>query len=187
MDKKTIDDMINEIRGHNVWKNEFIDLFDVLENGLMKINVIPESHSSIVNLNLTSDFIMQKVNFYLKRFDLSIPQKNILECLFYSNCDMTQAQVSKFVFSSKSNISSLLNRMEEKKLIKRYENPKNKREKLIKLTKIGEDKLNELHYASINTHEVISSIITEKEAKQLNKILFKLKKGFEELGKSNGG
>lgn len=187
MDNFEIDQMINQIRGHKVWKTEFKDLFDVLDNGLMKIEIIPQAHTSIVNLNLTSSLIVDKANFFLKQFDLSIPQKNVLEALFYCKRDLTQAELSKFVFSSKSNMSTLLNRVEEKGFIRRYENSKNKREKLIKLTRKGENKLRELFSANVKVvNELISNLITEEEGKQLNKILFKLRKGFENL-EINGG
>lgn len=181
MDDKNIAEILDIMRNHPVWKQDFDDLYDVFKKAIMNLEVIPEVHKSLMNVNLTAEFITQKLEASLKNYDLSIPQKNVLEALFYSNCELTQAQVSKFVFSSKSNISSLLERMEEKGLIKRIENKNNKREKLVTITDLGIEKLRFLFCSRANDCKLYENILTNDEAKELNRLLFKLKDGFENI------
>ena len=177
MNKTYIENTINALKGNKIWNTQYKDFYDLLENGFMQIKELSYMHKALINLCLTSDIVNIKANQFLKKYDLSIPQKNVLEALYYSKHPITQVHLSNFIFTSKSNLSTLLNRMEKKELIKRYENPDNKREKLVKITKSGINKLNEIFYSSLFVEKSFE-VLTEKEAKQLNILLFKLKKNF---------
>ena len=183
MDNQEVSSLIEHLKGHKVWEDNYRDLYDLFENGLMKIEKLPIIFKALMNLTMTSDFIVNQMNQYLKSYGLSIAQKNVLETLYYSKVPVTQVHLSQFIFTSKSNISSLLDRMENKKLIKKYQNPKNKREKLVKITKLGESKLEEVFYSSDIIDDSFD-LLTQEEAKELNKLLFKLKKNFDNITKN---
>ncbi len=168
------DNVLSKIKESPIWHQKFKDLNDVLENAILKADFLPEQCKAIVNLNITSHFVLEFTKKFLKRIDSSIPQKNVLEALCF--CDkkyMTQNQLSKFIFTSKSNISGLLLRMEEKGLIKRCENNSNKREKIVLITEQGIEKLDNISKELFKID--LEYLISKEDAILLNDILLRFK------------
>lgn len=109
----------------------------------------------------------------LKPFNITTPQFEIIKILYFSKeKTLTQSSLKDIIFSSNSNISSLLLRLEEKKLIQRFENSSNRREKILGLTKKGEDLLFDV--VENTKFDYLQSFLTNQEAKEfinLNKKL----------------
>jgi DNA-binding MarR family transcriptional regulator len=169
-------ELLEKIKASKVWDQDFKDIHDVFENGISKCEAIPEFSKAISNIVLAGDVLKDNFEEFLRKRDLSLAQKNVLEALNFCHKEyLTQNELSKFVYTSKSNLSSLLERMERKGLIKRYENKENKREKKVKITKLGIEKYSELITNMQNHVSFFDSILIDKEAKTLNNLLNKVK------------
>lgn len=168
------------LENSSLFDREYENFEDYLENGLFKSPHIPIDFKALVNVITVGDFIKHKFDSYLEQhFDLSIPQKNILESLVFSKKkSMTQKELSAFVFTSKGNLSSLLERMEKKELIQRIINDKNKREKQVKVTSKGKELIFKVqhHFEEAKQQE---SFLDDVKAQKLHGILSELKPKFE--------
>ncbi len=173
-------DLVDKIRASSVWDREFKDFDDVLENGILKSDDLPEIGKAIQSIVRTGDIIKSYIEQFLSKFDLSIAQKSVLDTLFFSKCGyLTQNEISKFMYTSKANVSSILDRMESKGLIKREENKENRREKKVMLTKKGE----ELLYLT-SGHEQFDAVlnsISDEESKKIINITKKLREKISKL------
>jgi DNA-binding MarR family transcriptional regulator len=79
-------------------------------------------------------FAMRK----LQKFDIGWAEEVILMFLAGNN-NCNQDAISKYFVTDKGTIAKTLSKLEEKKLVERVVNPSNKREKLISLTKEGQE------------------------------------------------
>lgn len=178
-------DIIKKLKGSKIWDQEFKDINDVFDNAIMKSDLIPDFSKAITNIVLTSDILKNNLDKFLKQNDLSLAQKNVLESLYFCNKEyLTQRELSKFVYTSKSNISSLLNRMEEKGLIERGENKNNRREKQVKITNKGLKCFYNIYDESQKHMAFFEEIINKKDAQVLNEVLNKIRK-YDFLGDKN--
>ena len=163
---------INLIKKSKVWQSEFENWDEILDKGILKCEYIPEDNKAMLSIVRTGQIIEQIIELMLSKYNLSIAQKSVLESLYFcENEKMSQSELSKYIFSSKANVSTLLNRMEEKNFIKR----KNisKREKQITLTKTGKILL-ETIYKEFGSKQT-DLFKNDKEAKELSKILLELR------------
>lgn len=176
-------ELLNNLKSSPIWQQDFKDIDDILENGILKCDIIPLFPKSIISTIRTGDIIKSHAEKLLEQLDISIPQKNILDALNFSqNGYLTQKELSKFVYTSKANISSLLERMEAKGLIEREENKNNKREKLVKITKKGKEKFYTVIQYFYKIHA--NNVISDEDAKILIEILQKMRNNIKNLSKN---
>ena len=171
------DSLLFRLKSSDVWDKDFRDIDDVLDRGIMKCEDIPSIHKAVINIIRTGDMLKSMNEEFLKMYDLTFAQQSILESLFFSNRDyLTQNELSRFIFSSKANVSSVLDKLEAKGLVLREENPENKREKKISITSEGISLLEKV----VSTFEENSydGLLTEEESNQLNEITTKLRNIF---------
>lgn len=168
------------IKNSAIWKKDFKNVGETIDNGVMQDKNIPDFAKAIQLIIRTADVLKENAENHLKKYDLSIAQKGVLAALYgCGENNMTQIRLSKFVYSSKANVSSILDRMEKKDFIKREENPVNKREKKVMLTKKGKDLIEKLLADSIDMP--IEKILTSNEAKTLILLLNKVRIGQQEV------
>ena len=174
---------IQELKNSKIWHQDFKDWDDILERGILKCELIPEENKALVSILRTSKLLEDAISKILEKYNLSIPQKSVLESLYFCpEKHMTQNELAKYIFSTKSNISTLLNRMEEKNLIERYQKD-SKKEKNVRITKEGKKLIEKVFFETSSRKNTI--IENEKDAKKMTKDLKKirdnLKKALEEL------
>ncbi|MCA9459941.1 MAG: winged helix DNA-binding protein [Nanoarchaeota archaeon] len=168
---------IEKIKNSPVWKQEFENWDDILDKGIMKCNEINNEDKVLILIMRTSKMIEEHQNKFLKKFDLSLAQLNILETLYFCHKEyLNQNELSKWLYSSKANISTIIGRMKEKELIKQIDNPNNKKEKQISLTEKGKNKIETIF--SIHAKQK-TNLFTQEETNFLintiSKLRFKLK------------
>ncbi len=170
---------IKQIKKSKVWNQEFESWDEILDKGILKCEYIPEDNKAMLSIVRTGQIIEHIVEQMLSKYNVSIAQKSVLESLYFcENEKMSQSELSKYIFSSKANVSTLLNRMEEKNFIKR-ENI-SKREKHISLTKEGK-KLLEKMYCEFGSKK--SDLFkNDKSAKELTNTLLELRSKIKSCG-----
>lgn len=167
-------------RKSKIWSKDFKNVEDTMDRGVQEDSDIPEFAKAMQLIIRTGDVMKELGEKHLAKYDLSIAQKGVLAALYYCPQGyMTQINLSKFVYTSKANMSSLLDRMEGKNFIKREENPENKREKKVLISKKGREVFDNL----IKDSEKLpfDNILTDSEAKILKELLTKVRDKHKEL------
>lgn len=171
---------VDGFRKSKIWDKDFENFEDTMDIGVQEDKDIPNFAKAMQLIIRTSDLMKDVGEKYLSKYDLSIAQKGVLAALYY--CEdgyMTQVKLSKFVYTSKANISSLLDRMELKLLISREENPENKRENKVLITNKGK----QIFIQLIEDSEKLpfDEVLSDSEAKTLIKLLIKVRDKNKEL------
>lgn len=78
------------------------------------------------------------------KYNLSLCQFGVLEALFHKG-DLTIGQVKSVILSSDGTIPVVVRNLEKYKLIRRYENPNDKRSSILTLTDKGRDLISEVY------------------------------------------
>lgn len=160
----------NLIKTSKVWNQDFKNWDEILDKGILECEYIPSEKKTMLSILRTGKLIEEIVEAALARYDLSMAQKSVLEALYFSETvNFTQSQLSKYIFTSKANTSTLLTRMEIKGLISRKESEHSKREKLVSLTNKGSMLLEKLFNDLGNKDLDIFS--NEKISKEISKEL----------------
>lgn len=177
MDKKKI---LEDLKNNNFWKKEYKDVNEALDESISDKS-IPDFYRALNLIIRTADIMKDVTEQYLqKNFDITLAQKGVLSALYFSGEEyMSQNRLSKFIYTSRANTLSILERMERKELISREENKENKREKKVMLTKKG----NELVEGLTCEFEKmpLENILDEKEAQKVIASLLKISKGYKEV------
>lgn len=113
--------------------------------------------------------------------DITPVQSRIVMFLYEANGYQYQKDIEQYISCNKSTISNILNTMEKNGLIKRVENPKDSRMKIIELT----DKSKYIAELLRNDRQKIKNIlgtdITLEEVLSLQNVLVKIKKNIERI------
>lgn len=131
--------------------------------------------SAIHNLLSITNWIKNKANQELKPFGITPQQYRVLKIL-EANTDkgLSTNQIKEHMFTYKSDISRMIERMVKKKLIIRKINKQDKRLVDIRLGKAGEDILERLQEDAFRLENIIS-VLDEAEVEALDKLLSKIK------------
>ncbi len=128
-----------------------------------------QSTSELISrIHLTRKRYFEKI---IVKFGLTIKQYFLLKTLESRN--LTPAIIAELLFSDRPTVSVIITNLNKKGFIKIHNNPKDKRSRIIKISKLGQEKLNEysqIEYDKTNT----TSCLNPNEQKQLNDLLQKV-------------
>jgi DNA-binding MarR family transcriptional regulator len=88
--------------------------------------------------------------------------------------DTTQKELVELFNVSEGHTAKILRKFEDKKYIKRYENPKNHRIKIVKITQEGIEKTDEYINDIKNWEKQVTKNMNTKEIETLKNLLFKV-------------
>lgn len=141
----------------------------------IKSNFRNEYHKLRVNLILTTTRLGEKFQVMLKDFDISATQFNALRILRGQNQKPASiGLIKERMIDRSSDVSRIVDRLLHKKLIARTENKIDRRQKDIIITKLGLALLSKIDKLEKKMDKPLLNL-SEKEAKQLNKLLDKLR------------
>ena len=109
----------------------------------------------------------------LKDNDMTIKELSVLLRIRFDDITTQQDLVDVFKVSG-AYIAKLLRKFEDQEYIKRKEDPKNRRKKIVKLTEKGIEKTDELIKVIDDWEKEVTSDLTEDEIITLKNILFKI-------------
>lgn len=122
----------------------------------------------------SSNSVVNTLNKKLSIYDIAIEQRATLEIIKYEP-EVNQTKIAKLLGKDKTTISRSLNSLEKKELIVRQSDIKNdKRSNKIKLTKKGEEILEQTIDDVTSFRESLNNKISEEEHKLFFEILDKL-------------
>lgn len=101
-------------------------------------------HELVLNLVRTATMLAQKGAAIFRGFDLTEAQFNVLFALKYKKSNWTQSDLSKRLVVTRASITSVLDKLETKNLVKRQEVPGNRRIYHVSLTRQGNALINKV-------------------------------------------
>ena len=147
-----------------------------LEDAIKQTAFKSEEERLVINLVYTSGWLSSEQNRFFKRFHISSQQYNVLRILRgqYPN-PASVGLIQERMLDKMSNASRLIEKLKQKKLIKRSECSKDRRQVDVLVTQEGLMLLDEIDKLS-NEMNGICDTLNLKEKKTLNELLDKLRK-----------
>ena len=96
-------------------------------------------HEAVLNIVRTANQFASKAAQLFRQFDLTEAQFNVLFALKFASEDITQAELGKRLVVTRASITSVLDKLESKNLVKRVDVPNNRRIHHVVLTNEGLD------------------------------------------------
>jgi len=96
-------------------------------------------HEAVLNVVRTANLISTKASQLFRRFDLTEAQFNVLFALKFSGGNITQAELGKRLVVTRASITSVLDKLEAKDLVRRIDVPGNRRIHHVALTDGGSE------------------------------------------------
>lgn len=134
-----------------------------------------ENHKAAVNIHFSGLWLQEKMARYLKLYDLSNPQYNILRILNRASTPLSTLQIRQQMMDKMSDSSRIVDRLVAKKLIKKTINKKDKRLVDVVLSTNGKELIRKLEKEIDPKVDALTSQLTTQEAKLLNILLDKMR------------
>ncbi|HKJ07341.1 MAG TPA: MarR family transcriptional regulator [Flavobacteriaceae bacterium] len=131
-----------------------------------------EKIKAILNIKFTASYLDNLINTWLRPYNISEQQYNILRILKGAGKAITVKNVKDRMIQKSPNSTRLMDKLCDKKLISRSRCENDRRVVYVKITKKGLQLLNEIKLEKLNE---LASKISEDEAQRLNKLLDKLR------------
>jgi DNA-binding MarR family transcriptional regulator len=140
------------------------------------------SHEAIMNIAYTGEILAKEAQRILRPLGLTDSQFNVLMILKYQsdNGQMNQTGIGDRLLVNRSNVTGLVDRMEQAGWLKRFAAPDDRRVNLVRITDDGEEILEKafkVYYERI--HEVMNSI-TQKDQNTICKLLERVRMAIRE-------
>jgi DNA-binding MarR family transcriptional regulator len=146
-----------------------------LEEEIQQQKFRSEKHKAALNIYYTNCFIISKFETLLKEFELTSQQYNILRILRGQKGNtITIGEIKNRMLDKNSDVSRIVERLRVKKLLERKICPNDRRQMDVKITSRGLDLLAKMDSIDQQSDKILSSL-SEKEAKQLNALLDKIR------------
>lgn len=135
-----------------------------------------EYHKGLINLTYTCKQLSFKFYQSLKEHGLAEPQYNVLRVLrgFRSEAPLSIGFIKERMLNKDSDVSRIVDRLVKKGLVSRVENPKDRRQKSVKITESGMALLDKMFNCEQKADTLLSNLTTE-EVNKLNQLLDKIR------------
>ncbi len=124
-------------------------------------------HEVVLNIVRTATLISQKGAALFRRFDLTEAQFNVLFALKYKKSAWTQSDLSKRLVVTRASITSVLDKLESKGLVKRQEVAGNRRIYHVALTRRGKALIDEVEPVYRDTIHKALTPFSDRQCREL--------------------
>jgi DNA-binding MarR family transcriptional regulator len=146
----------------------------------VQANFSSEQQKVIINLRITSNVIAAHQQQFMDRFDLTMPQFNILRILRGAKGPINVNTVKDRMIERSPNTTRLMDKLIDKGLIERIRCEQDRRVVYVNISELGQELLKQIDETSdfsCLTHPAIS----DQEATQLSDLLDKLRETYEHI------
>jgi len=135
-----------------------------------------EYHKGLINLHFTSKLLIYSFEKTLKQHKITEPQYNILKVLRgnISEGPLSIGFLKERMLDKNSDVSRIIDKLLTKNLIKRAENPIDRRQKNIEISESGLSLLRNMDSCELKVDALLSKL-NETEIKELNRLLDKIR------------
>jgi MarR family transcriptional regulator, 2-MHQ and catechol-resistance regulon repressor len=124
-------------------------------------------HELVLNIVRTATVMAIKGEALFRRFDLTEAQFNVLFALKYKNSEWTQSDLGKRLVVTRASITSVLDKLEGKGLVKRNEVPGNRRIYHVSLTRKGQALIDKVEPIYRGTIHAALTVFTDEECRDM--------------------
>lgn len=121
----------------------------------------------MLQLLRTAETLWNSSRLFFSRWDLSPSQFNVLNILRDHEDGLSQTDLSEALLTHRSNVTGLVDRLEERALVKRQSVPEDRRAYRVVLTDAGRKLLQEILPVYYQASEEVWSPMSAKRAKEL--------------------
>lgn len=129
---------------------------------------------AIINIRFTSNWMAQKQNSYMAKFDLSMAQFNVLRILRGANDILNVNTIKERMVEKSPNTTRLMDKLIEKNLIERVRCEKDRRVVYVKIVQKGLDVLSQID-KDFEDIFLFADKLSNEEAETLSNLLDKLR------------
>ncbi len=132
-----------------------------------------EANEVVLNIIFTGTLLAKEGQRVFRPFGLTLAQFNVLMLLKRQSVDgrINQTTLGKMMLVNRSNITGLVDRMEEAGLVRRTDDPEDRRVHYVEMTETGDRVLEEVHKTYFSRIEEIMSVLSGNEHKFLSSML----------------
>lgn len=141
-------------------------------------------YGALLQLLRTSESIWNASRVFFDRWDLSPSQFNILNVLRDHPEGTTQIELSRKLIMHRSNVTGMIDRLEQRRLVARRDNPDDRRAYRIVLTKDAHKLLDEVLPAYYGAAEAVFATFSQKRSRELAEELAALEKNVARFAES---
>ncbi|MBI1305047.1 MAG: MarR family transcriptional regulator [Bacteroidetes bacterium] len=146
-----------------------------IENDIKQNKFTSEYQKLFINIAYTNSYLTNILNTFLKPFDLSMQQFNVLRILRGQHPEPVSINsITERMIDKMSNASRLVDKLHKKELIERAVCPKDRRQVDVKLSQKGIEVLKELDEL-LPVFESTFHHIKSTEAQKINELLDRLR------------
>jgi DNA-binding MarR family transcriptional regulator len=133
-------------------------------------------HKGLINLNYTAKQLSYEFFQTLKKHGIAEQQYNVLRILrgFRSEAPLTIGFIKERMLDKDSDVSRIVDRLFEKGLLNRTENPSDRRQKSVEITGKGLSLLDSM-FECEKTADTMLDNLTTTEIQELNRLLDKIR------------
>jgi MarR family transcriptional regulator, 2-MHQ and catechol-resistance regulon repressor len=124
-------------------------------------------HEAVLNIVRTATVLSSAGALLFRRYGLTVAQFNALFALNYKERDITQSELGKRLVVTRASITSVLDKLEAKGLVKRLDVAGNRRIHHVELTKSGRDLLKEVEPAYRDNVRKVMAFLGDEPTKEL--------------------
>lgn len=146
----------------------------------VQANFSSEQQKAIINLRITSNVIAAYQQQFMDRFDLTMPQFNILRILRGAKGPINVNTVKDRMIERSPNTTRLMDKLIDKGLIERIRCEQDRRVVYVDISDLGQELLSQIDEAPDFSHLTQPSI-SNQEATQLSDLLDKLRATYEHI------
>ena len=134
-------------------------------------------HKGLINLTYTTRQLSYAFLQSLKKHGIAEQQYNVLRILrgFRSESPLTIGFIKERMLDKDSDVSRIVDRLYEKQLLTRKENPEDRRQKSVAITDKGLSLLDSM-FECEKAADTLLNNLTESEIQELNRLLDKIRK-----------
>lgn len=130
---------------------------------------------AVINVKYTANFLSMKSNKFMQKFDLTMPQFNILRILRGAGDSMAVNTIKDRMVEKSPNTTRLMDKLIDKGLITRERCENDRRVVYVKISKKGLDLLAKIDVAINKSTDFTTENLTEEEANLLSDLLDKMR------------
>jgi DNA-binding MarR family transcriptional regulator len=128
----------------------------------------------VVNVRYTSNWMGNRQNSFMAKYELTMPQFNILRILRGAKDHLNVNTVKDRMIEKSPNTTRLMDKLIDKELIERVRCEKDRRVVYVKISQKGLDLLSEIDQ-EFETSDFFSNNLTDEEGETLSNLLDKLR------------
>ena len=154
----------------------------------LKTGIKNAPHEALLNIYHTGDILKKRARQFFARYGITDVQFNLMELLYYQadgEKGLTQAELGRMLVVNRSNVTSLLDRMEKADLVKRAHVPGDRRFNAVCLTPRGREVLEGVEERYMKEVEKVMGALTGSEMDGLIRSLERIRGGLNRRGEED--